>query len=447
MAAVPAASPPVLFWRRSIAWLLFLGPFFFLSYGYANRVAASAGVTNSLFFAWEREIPFVPWTILPYWSIDLLYGLSFLCCRSRGEVDRHALRLLSVQLISVGCFLLFPLRFAFERPIAEGSFAWLFDALGSFDLPFNQAPSLHIGLLVLIWVQFGRLRLAPALKFAVHFWALLIGVSVLTTWQHHFIDVPTGIAAGLFCIWLWPDNHPAPLRQPLARSPRRWRLALIYLAGAGALLFLALSLGGLFLLAAWPALALALVAMNYAWAGAAGFQKLEGRHSLAGRLVLAPYVLGAWLNSRAWTWRRPSPDMIADGVWLGRQPTATEMRRHGFAALIDLSAELPAPTGSWRYANLPCLDLVPPDADALLAAAERIEALRQTGPTLVACALGYSRSAAAVAAWLIRSGRAGSAAASVELIRQRRPQIVLGGEILEALERFTHHCLGRDHVQ
>ena len=33
-------------WRRSIAWLAVLAPFFFLSYGYSNRLAAENGVTD-----------------------------------------------------------------------------------------------------------------------------------------------------------------------------------------------------------------------------------------------------------------------------------------------------------------------------------------------------------------------------------------------------------------
>jgi len=45
----------------------------------------------------------------------------------------------------------------------------------------------------------------------------------------------------------------------------------------------------------------------------------------------------------------------------------------------------------------------------------------------VFCALGYSRSAAAVAAWLIASGETPSFDQAVEFIRARRPSIVLSG--------------------
>jgi hypothetical protein len=26
----------------------------------------------------------------------------------------------------------------------------------------------------------------------------------MTTYQHHFIDIPTGFLLGLLCLWLWP---------------------------------------------------------------------------------------------------------------------------------------------------------------------------------------------------------------------------------------------------
>ena len=62
-ASAPATAIP---WQRGVAWLLFLGPFFFLSYGFANGMAARWQVSASHVYEWERHIPFVPWTIVPY---------------------------------------------------------------------------------------------------------------------------------------------------------------------------------------------------------------------------------------------------------------------------------------------------------------------------------------------------------------------------------------------
>jgi protein-tyrosine phosphatase len=435
--------------KRGVLWLLFLGPFFFLSYGFANQQAAlrdaAVGVA-SFHYAWERAIPLWPWTILPYWSIDLLYGFAFLCCRDRAETKRLGLRLLSAQLICVACFLVWPLRFAFERPPVEGVAGTLFTALTSFDLPYNQAPSLHIALLVIVWRQFAAFTEIPGVRGLIHAWALLIAVSVLTTWQHHFIDIPTGLVAGLVCLWLWPDEGRPPARKA---SDRRPALALSYFLGAALILAAALALGGAAVLACgWLALSLALVAFNYAWAGAAGFQKYGGRHSLAARWLFLPYTGAAWVNSRLWT--RGVPDPIRDGIWLGRMPTKREFEawareRGGDVALFDLCAELPAPVlpAGAAYDGLSCLDLVSVPASALAEAARRLDALRGAGREVwVACALGYSRSAAVVAAWLLRTGKAADLPQAVALLRKARPQVALGAKSLARLEEFTAFSRG-----
>ncbi|HDP4115671.1 TPA: inositol phosphorylceramide synthase, partial [Pseudomonas aeruginosa] len=218
--------------KRAVLWLLFLGPFFFASYGLANWLTSQRGDVGSLVFDWERGMPLWPWTILPYWSIDLLYGLSLLLPRDKRELDTHCLRLLSAQVLSVTCFLLFPLRFTFERPELGGVFGWLFDVLMGFDKPYNQAPSLHIALLVVLWVCYARYA-SGAWRWLLHGWFALIGLSVLTTWQHHFIDVPTGALAGWLCVWLWPQAQPAPFaRASLSRDRQRRRLAARYGLGA-----------------------------------------------------------------------------------------------------------------------------------------------------------------------------------------------------------------------
>ena len=138
-------------WKRAALWLAGLAPLFYLTYGVANHLAAGRTGVPVVVFGWERQIPFLAWTIIPYWSINLFYGASLFVCETRRELDTHGRRLLTAQAIAVACFLLFPLRFSFEKPAIEPGLAgFKFDALLSFDKPYNQAPSLHIALLVIL---------------------------------------------------------------------------------------------------------------------------------------------------------------------------------------------------------------------------------------------------------------------------------------------------------
>lgn len=432
--ALPAREPGLL--KPAVLWLLLLAPLFFGTYGFATWVTAQRDDVASLVFDWERHMPFWAWTIVPYWSIDLLYGLSLLLPRSRDELKRHALRLLSAQVIAVSCFLLWPLRFTFPRPELDGLFGWLFAVLAGFDKPFNQAPSLHIALLVVLWVCYAR-HIHGAWRWLVHGWFALIGISVLTTYQHHFIDVPTGVLAGWLCVWLWPLDRPSPLFSArLSNDPRRRQLALRYAFAAVALTLAAYAWNGIGLWLLWPALALLLVAVNYAVLDVAGFQKrADGRLSPAARWLMAPYLAGAWINSRLWTRNHPQPDQAVDNVWLGRLPTPAELQASPFAAVLDLCAELSLdgrPLAAYR--SLPVLDLCAPSPAQCLEAAKAIEDLRQHGPLLVCCALGYSRSATALAAWLLHSGRASSVDGAIVQLQRARPHIVLQAAHRQALQ-------------
>lgn len=427
--SIGATTSTVRPWKQAAVWLACLAPFFYLSYGFANHLASQRIGVASVVFDWERHVPFVAWTIVPYWSINLFYGLSLFLCRTRDELHAHGRRLLTAQLVAVSCFLLFPLGFTFTRPPTDGIPGLFFTALTSFDKPFNQAPSLHIALLIVLWDLYRRL-LPARFHGLLHGWSWLIAVSVLTTYQHHFIDIPTGALLGLFCLWLWPLDGPSPLRTMHAtRDPRRRRLALRYALGAAACFASAAWLGGAALWLCWPGTALVLVALNYALFDAAGFQKdAQGRPSFATRWLLMPHRLGAWINSRLWTRREPPAVRVAAGVMLGRMPTTREAKRLGITHVVDLSAELSSPRDVVVRA-VPMLDLVVPDAQGLRIAAEAIEAQRlaagDTGTVLVCCALGYSRSAAATAAWLLHTGRSERVDDAIERLRRERPNLVL----------------------
>ncbi len=418
-------------WLRAVAWLALLGPFFYLSYGFANYYAAQREEVASVVFGWEHRIPFIAWTIVPYWTTNLFYAISVFICRDKRELDTHALRLLSVQVLAVSCFLLWPLRVTFDAPVVEGMFGGMFAALKSFDQPYNQAPSLHIALTVILWVRYMQ-HLRGVWQWLLHVWFTLVCLSVLTTYQHHFIDIPAGLVAGWLCVWLWPEGIAAPWRGArLAQDPARWRLAAAYGTVALVLAWLGTAIGSNALWLWWPAMSLAMVALNYALLGPVGFQKRDdGRLSMAARWLYAPYLAAAWINSRAWTRRQPAPVEVADGVWLGRVPSHGD--RDGFK-MVDVCAELSMPGGARRGdVFVPMLDLVAPSPQRLKQAVLAIPQFPDS-PVLVCCALGYSRSATVIAGWLLHTGRAASIEAACDQVRAARPAVVLGNAQLAAL--------------
>ena len=406
--------------RAAALWLAFLAPFFYLTYGTANWLASLQEDVPNLAFDWERHIPFLAWTIVPYWSINAFYALSLFVNDTPEEVGRLARRYLTAQLVAVACFIAFPLQAIFVRPETDGLPGFMFAVLGGFDKPFNQAPSLHIALLVIIWDHW-RGRLRGGWLVAWHIWSFWIGLSVLTTWQHHVMDIPTGALLGLFALWLFPARKASPLAGfTLTDHPKARRLATCYAAGAVALLALTVpvtadSPAGLLLL--WPALALAVVAAGYAGAGAGVFQKgADGRLSLASRWLLLPYRLGAWLNLLWWTRRLPAAAEITDGVFLGRMPTRKALST--YVAVVDMTAELPGisvPGLAWRA--FPSLDLLSMPATRIHDAALAVEAARAHGPVLICCALGFQRSAVVAACVLLRTSVATNAAAAVAQIK------------------------------
>ncbi|WP_434340009.1 phosphatase PAP2/dual specificity phosphatase family protein [Motilimonas cestriensis] len=435
-------QPDPILWWRGLAWLALLAPLFFITYNGANQYAASLPEVSSVVFAWERHIPLLPWTIIPYWSIDLLYGLAFLLPRQRKLVDALGLRLLTAQVVCISCFLLWPLHFSVERPELTGVFGTLFDILMGFDKPYNQAPSLHITLLIVLWACFAQ-HLKGVWRWLTHGWFALIGLSVLTTWQHHFIDLPTGVLAGFFCIWCWPNTGRSPLLFWRHGKVKPHYALASYYGLAGILCgVVAAHFSGVTLILLWPCVSLLLVAFNYTCCGAMGFQKQDsGRLSLAATVLFTPYLVGAWLNSRLWTRGQATANEVVNGVWLGRKPSASEAAQ--YVGLMDMCPELPIRLSKQlssgnHYQHLDVLDLTPLSAQQCWQAAKAIDSLNHAHyqPILVYCALGYSRSSVALMAWLLLSGQAQTPESAKGLIEQARPQAVIKAYHLAALAQM-----------
>ena len=435
--------------KISLCKLALVGALFYTSYGLSNHHAASLAYVPEIAFAWEHGIPFWAWTIVPYWSLNLMYAAAFFLCRDTREQNRYVARLVSAQIIATTCFMLFPLHFGWPKPPTDGLSGWLFDSLVAFDLPYNQAPSLHIALAIIVgafyWTRFPKIRLPLLL------WQSLIALSVLTTYQHHFIDVPTGALLGWLVLWAIPQHGVSPFRRPFgtqgrlktseasfceaktspATRSREIKIAMLYLAGA-VLSALPSLFGGAWLWMLWVSVSLSVVAFAYLTGNAAVFQKqADGRLSAAATVLLLPYLAGVRLNMAYWLRGKAKTARVRDGVWIGSVSGISD----DLSAVLDVCAEYPRPRYHGAYSTLPLLDMVAPSENDLMQAASLLETLRrQHGKVLTCCALGYGRSAAVVLTWLLVYGSCRDLAQATAELKQARPQMVLPPETATAVE-------------
>jgi len=109
--------------------------------------------------------------------------------------------------------------------------------------------------------------------------------------------------------------------------------------------------------------------------------------------------------------------------------------------VLDLSAEFSEakPFRKIKYRNVPVLDLTAPTQAQLAEMSEFIANHSRDGDAVyVHCKIGYSRTAAAVAAYLIMSGKANATEEAFAIIRRVRPCIVIRPDVISALSEFDH---------
>src|ERR1700719_3589221 len=107
---------------KALAVSVGLSILFLIVYGGCNWITARRANVGTVYFECERSIPFTPFFILPYMSIDLFFVAAPFLCRTERELSILAKRIATAIMVAGACFLTFPLRFAFPRPHARG---WL----------------------------------------------------------------------------------------------------------------------------------------------------------------------------------------------------------------------------------------------------------------------------------------------------------------------------------
>jgi protein-tyrosine phosphatase len=343
-------------------------------------------------------------------------------------------RIAAAIIIAGICFLLFPLRFAFPRPHADGWLGALFDWFRGMDAPHNLLPSLHAALiLILLDIYFHHLR--GLIRVATMIWFVLIALSPVLTYQHHLIDIAGGFVLAGYCFYFF--------REPTLVLPvvANHRIGSYYAAGAAVLLITGAIFWPWGVLLLWPAIALGIVAIAYFRAGPIVFRKTDGKLPWSTRLVLAPCLVGQYLSLLYYRSQCRAWDKVTPQIWIGgklRCRSANKALCSGVVSVLDLSAEFSEakPFRKINYRNIPVLDLTAPTQAQLMEMSEFIGNHCRNGIVYVHCKIGYSRSAAAVAAYLIMSGKVKTTEEAFAMIRRVRPSVVIRPEVISALSQF-----------
>ena len=442
--ATQAASPPLLNIERSgscrtrstqFAASIGLSALFLLVYGWTNWFTAQRADVPTLFFEWERLIPFVPLMIAPYMSIDLFFVAAPFLCRNQNELATFTKRIAAATIVAGICFLLFPLRFAFPRPHASGWLGAFFDWFRAMDQPYNLLPSLHIAFRTILAQIYAR-HTGGILRAASNVWFILIGLSAVLTYQHHVMDVVAGFALGAYCLYFIQESS--------------WRLPVIENRRVGAYYAIGTLVAGMFVilwwpwgaLLLWPMIALAVTAAAYFGLGPGIFRKRDGLLPWTTWWALGPVLLGQQLSRLYYRRQCRAWDELTPRVWIGstlnRREAATAVQQ-GVTAVLDLTAEFSEPKvlRALVYRNIPILDLTAPSIDQLREIAAFIEEQSGQGIVFIHCKIGYSRTAAAAAAYLLFTRKAGGIEEAIALLRQVRPSIVVRPEVVSVLSDFA----------
>ncbi|MCA9062406.1 MAG: phosphatase PAP2/dual specificity phosphatase family protein [Planctomycetaceae bacterium] len=407
---------------------------FLVVYGGTSWITSLRAPVPTLVFDWERMIPFVPWMVIPYMSIDLFFVFAPFLTTTREELHLFSRRITAAILVAGFCFLLFPLQLAFDRPVADGFMGQIYNWFCSMDRPYNLCPSLHIALRTLLAWTYSR-HSRGLTQLALHVWFSLIGFSTLLLYQHHVIDVAGGFLLAVCCFYIIRRES---LVLPCTPNNRIAGMYVVILLVCLTMLVFAWPWS--FLLA-WPVVSISLLIAGYVHIGPGIFRKSGGIIPLSARILLGPVLIGQWLSLQYYRRRCRAWDKVTDNVWIGRILTPTEAEQsvsEGVTHILDVTGEFTenAVFRSGNYLNIPVLDLTAPTQQQLVEAVRFVDEASRGGAVYVHCKIGYSRSAAVICAWLLSSGRCRSVEGAITQLRAIRPSVVIRPEIYRALERW-----------
>ena len=162
----------------------------------------------------DSMVPFIGWTFIIYLTLYLYYPAAAWFGRGSDPRVREMFAFYQALFVMTWIvnliFIVFPtevyIRDQIPPGVREGDGFWGFwfgDLMHQTDMPYNAWPSLHVVQSLMIVLLLRRWQVISGFREAV-VWIAWIGlcISVMTTKQHFFWDLITGVATGLAC-WYW----------------------------------------------------------------------------------------------------------------------------------------------------------------------------------------------------------------------------------------------------
>ena len=159
----------------------------------------------------DTMVPFIAWSFVIYLSLYLYYPAAAWFGRDSDERIREMFAfyqsLFVMTWVVYMIFILFPteiyIRDQIPESVRSGEGFWGFwygDFIHKADMPYNAWPSLHVtqSLMIVMLLRYWKIVYGWKEILTWIAWIALC-ISVMTTKQHFFFDLATGIVTGIVC--------------------------------------------------------------------------------------------------------------------------------------------------------------------------------------------------------------------------------------------------------
>lgn len=412
---------------------------FMMVYNFAAWYVSTLTEIPSFVFGFEKYIPFIPWSIIPYMTSGIFFCVVFFYCQNKEQLKVLTKRMLFATIVAGICFLLFPLKFSLSKPEVSSSFlGYSFQFLKVFDSPFNQAPSLHIAYAFIFWSVFRNLKKGRTL---LMLWLILLGISTLTTYQHHLIDIITGSILAHLSFILFPYRKNDFLF-------RNFHVANMYFLSAWIFILLALLTDNFFghtgLALLWLALMNMLIGYQYQKNNIFFLKNKTGDIPWMKKIFYFPYLLTYRIFWKFFR-KNKTPVEILPNLYISSRPDYKAVKNFELTPttfVYDVSAEmeeLPVIKNTANYRSVPFLDIgtfdIRETQKLVTEITENYKQLPPDGKILIHCTMGFTRSSV-IGILVIKNTLSLPLAEAITIMKTHNKHAVIHTYLKDFLKKF-----------